>query len=95
MSKPILDLTPAQWVARAACNPHNADAWFPARAQGNRGNGGFKRDRAFAADAIATCEQCPVRLACLQHALDNDERHGVWGGLTEAELAELRTQAAS
>src|SRR5262245_51881107 len=29
------------------------------------------------------CGRCPVRRACLRHALDTGEPHGIWGGLTE------------
>lgn len=31
------------------------------------------------------CKDCPVRTTCLEHALANDERHGVWGGYSERE----------
>ena len=31
------------------------------------------------------CAACPVREACLEHALAVREKHGVWGGLTERE----------
>lgn len=36
------------------------------------------------------CAACPVRLACLQWALDNYEQYGIWGGLTERERRRLR-----
>lgn len=36
--------------------------------------------------AAEICAQCPVRLQCLQAALDNNEVHGVWGGATQEEL---------
>lgn len=31
------------------------------------------------------CRQCPVRTACLQHAVTHREVHGVWGGRTYLE----------
>jgi WhiB family transcriptional regulator, redox-sensing transcriptional regulator len=31
-----------------------------------------------------------MRPACLEYALRNDERFGVWGGLSEKERLELR-----
>ncbi|MGC0418343.1 WhiB family transcriptional regulator [Embleya sp. AB8] len=36
------------------------------------------------------CGGCPVRIACLEHAMTFPETHGVWGGLDWEELAELR-----
>ena len=36
-------------------------------------------------EAKSVCELCPVREACLEHALTRREKHGVWGGLTERE----------
>lgn len=38
-----------------------------------------------AVEAKAICALCPVREACLEHALTRREKHGVWGGLTERE----------
>ena len=35
------------------------------------------------------CAGCEVRAECLQFALDNDERFGVWGGLSERERRPL------
>ena len=31
-------------------------------------------------DAILICNHCPFKAPCLQAAIDNDERMGVWGG---------------
>ena len=35
------------------------------------------------AQAIAICKGCPVRLECLRHAMNNNERLGVWGGISQ------------
>ncbi|MFF4007252.1 WhiB family transcriptional regulator [Streptomyces sp. NPDC001717] len=41
-------------------------------------------------DAKRLCGACEGRVACLEYALANDERFGVWGGLSEAERSALR-----
>ncbi|WP_129838016.1 WhiB family transcriptional regulator [Streptomyces sp. RFCAC02] len=66
------------WQPRGLCHgmdPADADELF------------FPTPRAHAqiTEAKATCGRCPVRQACLDYALDNDLRHGIWGGLTETE----------
>lgn len=33
----------------------------------------------------AICSECPVRQRCLEYAVANEERWGVWGGLTYKE----------
>ena len=45
------------------------DAWFPER--------GGRID-----PLIRYCRGCPVRVDCAAAALAQDERHGIWGGLT-------------
>lgn len=44
------------------------DAWFPESGR--------------AATAVKFCRGCPVRVDCAAAALAQDERHGIWGGLT-------------
>lgn len=41
----------------------------------------------------AICAACPVIAPCLEEALRHDE-HGFWGGLTEAERAQIRGRKA-
>ena len=36
-------------------------------------------------EALTICVSCPVRDACLAHALAEKERFGMWGGLTPIE----------
>ena len=42
------------------------------------------------ARAKSVCEQCVVRVDCLEEAIEQDERFGIWGGLTERERRALR-----
>lgn len=70
------------WFAEAACAGRDDVSWFPAK--GHPGN-----------DAVRVCQdECPVRQQCLDHALEHDERFGVWGGRTAGQRAELARQVA-
>lgn len=42
--------------------------------------------------AITICRMCDVQTPCLETALKNDERFGVWGGLTANQRLKLRRQ---
>lgn len=43
--------------------------------------------------ALALCRQCPVRADCLAHALEHDERFGIWGGKDERERRQIKRAA--
>lgn len=45
----------------------------------------FEGEPASVDTAKRVCEDCPVRTACLERALANGERYGVFGGLTADE----------
>ncbi|GHG95488.1 WhiB family transcriptional regulator [Streptomyces rubradiris] len=66
------------WQPHGVCHgmdPEDADAtFFP-----------LPRDHEAIADAKELCGPCPVRRDCLNYALENDLKEGIWGGLTEAE----------
>lgn len=62
------------WRKRAACDGIDPDIFYPA-----------SEDESAAVEAKAICETCPVRQPCLEHALANREREGIWGGMTERE----------
>jgi len=73
--------TPLDWQAHAACLNTGPDLMFPE-----------KGDRSPAPKRI--CGYCPARRECLEYALENDERHGIWGGLTLRERRRLPRPAA-
>ncbi len=62
----------AAWRGKAACKGVDPDLFYPIKDSD-------------AEDAKAVCQQCPVRVPCLEYALANNEKEGVWGGLTERE----------
>ncbi|WP_312180118.1 WhiB family transcriptional regulator [Arthrobacter sp.] len=68
------------WQADALCAQTDPEAFFPEK-------GGSTRD------AKKVCAACNVRSQCLEYALSNDERFGIWGGLSERERRRLRKQA--
>jgi WhiB family redox-sensing transcriptional regulator len=43
-------------------------------------------------EAKSVCRECPVREPCLEYALVNRERDGVWGGATERERRRMIRQ---
>ena len=44
-------------------------------------------------EAKKVCVGCEVRSECLEYALANDERFGIWGGLSERERRKLKKRA--
>jgi len=68
------------WQTDALCAQTDPEAFFPEK-------GGSTRD------AKKVCGACNVRSQCLEYALANDERFGIWGGLSERERRRLRKRA--
>jgi WhiB family transcriptional regulator, redox-sensing transcriptional regulator len=83
----------AGWHAQAACLGEVNNIFYPPmRGEPRRA----KRSRE--ARAKAVCALCPVRSECLDHAIESDERFGIWGGLTDRErrsLASARIQLST
>ena len=40
--------------------------------------------------AKQVCQECAVRVTCLEEAFKSDERFGIWGGMTERERRAAR-----
>ena len=68
------------WQERALCAQTDPEAFFPEK-------GGSTRE------AKRVCTSCEVRAECLEYALANDERFGIWGGLSERERRKLKKRA--
>ena len=64
-----------EWQYEGACRTTDPETFFSPDAE----RGPRRRRREAAAKAL--CAVCPVRQACLDHALAVREPYGVWGGL--------------
>jgi WhiB family transcriptional regulator, redox-sensing transcriptional regulator len=69
------------WENLARCAEVDPEIFFPEK-------GGTTRE------AKKVCRACEVRAECLDYALTNDERFGVFGGLSERERRKLKLQPA-
>ena len=69
------------WQTRANCLGVDPDFFCPERGASTR-------------EAKAVCRACVVREDCLEYALVNGEKFGIWGGLSERERRRLRRQRA-
>lgn len=65
------------WTADALCAQVDADLFFPEK-------GGDARS------PQRVCQACPVMAECLEYALQNSERFGVWGGMSERARRKLQ-----
>jgi WhiB family redox-sensing transcriptional regulator len=68
------------WQSRALCAQTDPESFFPEK-------GGSTRE------AKKICLNCEVKAECLSYALSNDERFGIWGGLSERERRRLKRAA--
>lgn len=70
-------LIPGAWVDEALCAQVDTEMFFP---------GQFDS----VDPAKRVCQTCPVRLECLQYALQNPDIDGVWGGTSKRERTRMR-----
>ncbi len=84
MTARVTDLLPAagDWRALALCQQVDNEIFFPDK-------GGSTRE------AKQVCAACEVQPQCLEFALRNDERFGIWGGWSERERRRLKRTAAA
>ena len=71
----------AGWQLEANCLGVDPDLFFPERGASTK-------------EAKAVCKGCVVREDCLEFALQNGEKFGIWGGLSERERRRIRRQRA-
>lgn len=69
------------WQDKANCLGVDPDLFFPERGASTR-------------EAKGVCAGCEVKEDCLEYALRNGEKFGIWGGLSERERRRIRRQRA-
>lgn len=69
------------WKLRANCMGVDPDLFFPERGASTK-------------NAKEVCFGCVVRDECLEYALQNGEKFGIWGGMSERERRRLRRARA-
>jgi len=74
------DVILLSWQEQALCAQTDPEAFFPEK-------GGSTRE------AKRICVGCDVKGECLEYALGQDERFGIWGGLSERERRRLKRAA--
>jgi len=75
------DSDESSWQLQANCLGVDPDLFFPERGASTK-------------EAKAVCRGCTVREDCLEYALANGEKFGIWGGLSERERRRIRRQRA-
>ena len=69
------------WQMQANCMGVDPDLFFPERGASTR-------------EAKEVCRGCVVREDCLEFALANGEKFGIWGGMSERARRRLRRARA-
>lgn len=69
---------PGEWERQGKCKEVGPHVMYPSADTGDQSR------------ARAVCADCPVREACLLHAIGVNEQHGTWGGLGEEPRKRLR-----
>jgi WhiB family transcriptional regulator, redox-sensing transcriptional regulator len=75
----LLEEQPGSWQSRANCLGVDPDLFFPERGSSTR-------------EAKEVCRGCVVREDCLEFAIANSEKFGIWGGMSERERRRIRRQ---
>lgn len=78
----VLQTYAVAWMRDAICAQTDPEAFYPEK-------GGST------AEAKRVCMGCPVRRDCLEYALENNERYGIFGGKSERERRKIAKERAA
>ena len=90
----MIDMQLKKLPGPALCAQSDPEQWFPTNEtpEASRINPDEDSESAneAAKSAKAICFRCPVRLPCLQEAMEHKIDHGIWGGMSVKERRKLR-----
>ncbi len=75
------------WRDDAICKDTDPELFFPV---GTTGQALLQIDR-----AKQVCCECPVKIECLDFAIDTNQDSGIWGGTSEDERRDIRRRIAA
>lgn len=75
------------WRTDAVCKDTDPELFFPV---GTTGQALLQIDR-----AKQVCGECPVKIECLDFAIDTNQDSGIWGGTSEDERRDIRRRIAA
>ncbi len=81
MLRTLIDPAELAWQEKANCMGVDPDLFFPERGASTR-------------EAKEVCRGCVVQMDCLEYALANGEKFGIWGGMSERERRRIRRARA-
>jgi len=79
----------SSWREQASCSEISPEIFFPDH------ESFLSSDRSDAYYAKMVCNDCEVRVRCLNFALHNREQYGIWGGLTPRQRRKYLEQLAN
>ena len=71
------------WLDQAACLGKGSDLFFTDPTS--------HENKKVISKAKTFCKSCPVVAECLQYAINNDERFGVWGSFSAKERSTIKS----
>ncbi len=71
----------SNWQKDASCRGTDPELFFPDKGKPQR-------------EAKIVCNGCPVKAECLDYAIKNGEKFGIWGGMSERERRRIRDTRA-
>ena len=75
------------WRNEAVCRDTDPELFFPV---GTTGQALLQIDK-----AKEVCDECPVKVKCLDFAIETNQDSGIWGGTSEEERRDIRRQIAA